>query len=78
MIGNTQDNFTGLTFINLFNLLNLTRFDVSHLNIYWHIGLSAVLTLLCILSYISNYIMPQKAQELLIDTYPEYKMVKNL
>ena len=78
MIGTTKNSFTGFTFINLFNIVNLTRFDFSGLNIYWIFIISVVLTLLCILFYVSNYIIPQKAEELLQETYPEYKLVKNL
>jgi hypothetical protein len=78
MIGDTKNGFTGFTFINLFNIVNLTRFDFSSLNMYWVLIISVVLTLLCILFYVSNYIIPQKAEELLHATYPEYKFVNNL
>jgi hypothetical protein len=78
MIGTTKNGFTGFTFINMFNIVNLTRFDFSNLNIYWILLISFTLTLLCILFYVSNYVIPQKAEELLQETYPEYKLVKNL
>jgi len=78
MIGDTKNGFTGFTFINLFNIVNLTSFDFSSLTIYWVLIISVVLTLLCILFYVSNYIIPQKAEELLHETYPEYKFVNNL
>ncbi|APZ45754.1 hypothetical protein BW723_05345 [Polaribacter reichenbachii] len=78
MIGTTKNGFTGFTFVNLFNIVNLTRFDFSNLNIYWIFVISIVLTLLCILFYVSNYVIPKKAEELLQETYPEYKMIKNL
>jgi len=78
MIGDTKNGFTGFTFINLFNIVNLTSFDFSSLNMYWVLIISVVLTLLCILFYVSNYIIPQKAEELLHETYPEYKFVNNL
>jgi len=45
---------------------------------YWVLVISIVLTLLCILFYVSNYIIPQKAEELLIETYPEYKLAQHL
>ena len=77
MLGTTKNTYTGFTFVNLFNIANLTRFDFSHLNSYWIFAISIVLTLLCILFYVSNYILPQKAEELLQETYPEYKMVKS-
>ena len=78
MIGDTKNGFTGFTFVNLFNTFNLTGFDLSSLTIYWVLIISVVLTLLCILFYVSNYIIPQKAEELLHETYPEYKLVNNL
>ncbi|WP_159949866.1 hypothetical protein [Polaribacter septentrionalilitoris] len=78
MLGTTKNGFTGVTFINLFNFIHLTRFNFSSLNIYWLILISSVITFLCIIFYVSNYVLPQKAQELLQETYPEYKMVKNL
>ena len=78
MIGQTKNGYTGFTFVNLFNFVHLTRFDFSNLNLYWILFISITLTLLCILFYVSNYVIPKKAEELLIETYPEYKMVKNL
>jgi hypothetical protein len=78
MIGNTKNSFTGFTLVNLFNIVNTTRFDFSALHIYWVLLISIILTLLCILFYVSNYVIPQKAEELLQETYPEYKLVKNL
>jgi len=78
MIGTTKNSFTGFTLVNLFNIVNTTRFDFSALHIYWVLLISIILTLLCILFYVSNYVIPQKAEELLQETYPEYKLVKNL
>jgi hypothetical protein len=78
MIGTTKNGLTGFTFINLFNFVNLTKFDFSTLELHWVILISFVFTLLCILFYVSNYVIPQKADELLEETYPEYKMVKSL
>lgn len=78
MMGKTKNGFTGFTFINMFNIVNLTHFDFSGLNIYWIFLISVILTLLCILFYVSNYVIPQKAEELLQETYPEYKIVNNL
>ncbi|WP_218597962.1 hypothetical protein [Polaribacter sp. NJDZ03] len=77
MLGTTKNTYTGFTFVNLFNIANLTRFDFSHLNIYWIFAISIVLTLLCILFYVSNYILPQKSEELLQENYPEYKLLKS-
>jgi len=48
------------------------------LEIHWSIIVSLTATLLCILFYVIHYIIPQKAEELLVETYPEYKLVNNL
>ena len=78
LIGDTKNGNTGFTFMNLFNIIHLTNFNFSALHMYWVLVISIVLTLLCILFYVSNYILPQKAEELLQETYPEYKLVSNL
>jgi hypothetical protein len=78
MIGSTKYGYTGFVFINLFNFVNLTRFDFSTSGLYWQLLVSGIVTLLIILFYVANYVLPQKAQELLQETYPEYKLVKNL
>ncbi|MEN8704368.1 MAG: hypothetical protein ABF311_00565 [Polaribacter sp.] len=78
MIGTTKNSFTGFTFINLFNFINLTKFDFSGLNMYWLVFIALTVTVLVIFFYVANYVLPQKAEELLQETYPEYKMVKNL
>ena len=78
MIGTTKNSFTGFTFINLFNFINLTKFDFSGLNVYWLVLIALTVTVLVIFFYVANYVLPQKAEELLLEIYPEYKMVKNL
>jgi ABC-type multidrug transport system fused ATPase/permease subunit len=78
MIGNTRNSFTGLTLMNLLNIVNLTKFEFSNLEIHWVILISAGSTLLCITFYIILIIIPQRAEELLQETYPEYKLVNNL
>jgi len=75
MIGTTRHSYTGLVFIQLFNFTNITNVDLSSLALYWVALISAIATLLCLLFYVVNYIIPQKAEELLMETYPEYKMV---
>ena len=76
MIGETKNGYTYLIFINLFNFGNLTRMDFSSLAIHWLVAVAMLATLLCILFYIVNYVIPKKAEELLNETYPEYKFVK--
>jgi ABC-type multidrug transport system fused ATPase/permease subunit len=78
MIGETRNGFTGITFINLFNLLNLTNVSFSSLETNWLLVISFSATLLIILFYVTAYLIPQKAEELLEETYPEYKIVNNL
>ena len=78
MIGDTKGGFTGVTVINLFNFVNFSHVNFSSLEIHWSIIVSLTATLLCILFYVINYIIPQKAEELLEETYPEYKLAKSL
>ena len=78
MIGTTKNGYTGFVFINLFNFFNLSRIEFSTLSLPWLALIAFVFTLLFILFYVSNYVLPQKAEELLQETYPEYKLVKNL
>lgn len=78
MMSTTKNGFTVITFVNLFNIINLTKFNFSEMETYWLVLISFTLTLLCILFYVSNYVIPEKAEELLQETYPEYKFVKNL
>jgi hypothetical protein len=78
MIGTTKNGYTGFVFINLFNFFNLSRIEFSTLSLPWLALIAFVSTLLFILFYVSNYVLPQKAEELLQETYPEYKLVKNL
>ena len=78
MIGNTRQGFTSVTFVNLLNFVNLTKFNFSSLENHWLLLLSFSATALLILFYVTAYLIPQKAEELLEETYPEYKLVKNL
>ena len=78
MIGTTRHSYTGLIFINLMNFINLSDINFSALPIYGILFSSIIVTLLCILFYVINYLIPQKAEELLEETYPEYKFVNNL
>ncbi|MFK8059158.1 MAG: hypothetical protein AB8B78_03610 [Polaribacter sp.] len=78
MIGTTKNGFTGLVFINLFNFFNLTRFNFSNLDFHWVALTALIATILFIFFYVSNYVIPEKTEELLQETYPEYKIVKNL
>jgi hypothetical protein len=78
MIGNTRQGFTGVAFINIFDTVNLVKVPFSSLENHWLLLISFSATLLLILFYVTAYLIPQKAEELLIETYPEYKLVNNL
>jgi hypothetical protein len=78
MIGDTRKAFTGYTFLNSFNFINITKVSFSGLEVHWLLLISLSTTLLLILFYVTGYLIPQKAEELLIETYPEYKLAKIL
>jgi hypothetical protein len=78
MIAATRNGFSGLVFLNIFNFVNLTRISFNSLENYWLALISFSATVLIILFYVTAYLIPQKAEELLIETYPEYKLAKNL
>ena len=75
LIGETRGGFSFLTLINAYNIINIFKIDLSILSIYWIALISSIATLLCIIFYVSTIILPQKAEQLLEETYPEYKMV---
>ncbi|QOD59903.1 hypothetical protein H9I45_11150 [Polaribacter haliotis] len=78
MICETRQGFSAITFVNIFNFVNLTRVSFSSLENHWLLLISFSATLLIILFYVTAYLMPQKSEELLIETYPEYKLSQNL
>jgi len=78
MIGSTKNGYTGLVFINLFNIVSTSRLDFSDSGFFWQLVFSGAITLLIILFNVVNYVLPQKAQELLEETHPEYKLVKKM
>lgn len=75
MIGDTRNGFSVLTFTNVFNIVNAMRFNFSELHSYWLALIAIAATLLCLTFYITAYVMPSKAQELLEETYPEYNLI---
>ena len=75
MIGETRNGFSVLVFINIFNIINLSDTNFETMSIYL-LSLAAIFaTLMCIVFYITAFVMPSKAEELLMETYPEYKMI---
>lgn len=75
MINGARYGNSSLVLINVFNLINLIDISFGDLQMHWVILIAVIATLLCISFYITNYVIPEKAQELLQETYPEYKMV---
>jgi len=78
MIGDTRNFFTGYTFINSLNFINITEVSFSSLEMHWLLLISFSTTLIIILFYVTRYLIPQRAEELLQETYPEYKLSKSL
>jgi len=78
MIGDTRQGFSGLAFVNLFNCLNLFKTPFHTLENHWLLLISFSITCVIILFYVTGFMMPQKAEELLEETYPEYKLSKTL
>ncbi|MBT8316363.1 MAG: hypothetical protein HKP59_01930 [Lutibacter sp.] len=63
----------GLLGINLFNIINSSRPDFY--NVYWAIFYASIFTIMIVYVYISVIVLPKKAEQLLIENYPEYKLV---
>ena len=64
-----------IVFSNIFNLSSFLEYSES---IYVKTSISCLITLAILYSYIALIIIPQKAEELLEETYPEYKLSKTL
>ncbi|MFN0728417.1 hypothetical protein [Polaribacter gochangensis] len=75
MIGETRNGFSVLVFINIFNIINLSDVNFNTMALYLLFLVAAFATLMCIVFYITAFVMPSKAEELLAETYPEYTMV---
>jgi preprotein translocase subunit SecY len=56
----------------------MVKVPFSSLSDHWLLLISFSATALLILFYITASLIPQKAEELLAETYPEYKLVKNM
>jgi hypothetical protein len=78
MIGTSRNGFTGLALVNLFNCINLSNVSFSSLDNLWLLFVSLLATLVIILFYVITYVIPEKSEQLLQESYPEYKIVKNL
>ena len=78
MIGETRSSFTGLNLLNIINMSFIFREHFNDLAFHWLVLIALFFTLATISIYVNAKVIPQKAEELLLETYPEYKMVKNL
>ncbi|MDP5107259.1 MAG: hypothetical protein NWQ31_13935, partial [Polaribacter sp.] len=78
MIGGARNSFSGLLFINVFNMMNAFRVSFNSLEDHWLFLISFSLTVVVLFFYVTGFLIPEKAEELLQETYPEYKLVKNL
>ena len=67
-IGATRKGFSGLALINIFNATNFVKVPFNSLDNYWLLLLSFSATLLVLLFYVTADLIPQKAEELLIET----------
>ena len=74
MIGETRTGLSFLAFVHVFNTINAFDIDFTVLANHWIVLIAAGTTLMCILFYVATFVLPQKATELLEETYPEYKI----
>lgn len=74
MIGETRTGLSFLAFVHVFNTINAFDIDFTALANHWIVLIAAGTTLMCILFYVATFVLPQKATELLEETYPEYKI----
>jgi len=75
MIGETRNGLSVMMILNFLNLINLSDISFVELALVWQLVIAFTGTLICIIFYITAFIMPSKAEELLAETYPEYKML---
>lgn len=78
MIKQTRAGFSAMIFVNLFNFVNITNIEFQYLAFHWQIISSGLLTLLCTVCYVITYVIPERAEELLEQNYPEYKLSKKV
>ncbi len=78
MIQDVRSGFTGVNLINIANMMFIFRDRFGNLDFHWLLLIALFLTISTISIHINAKVIPQKAEELLQETYPEYKLVKNL
>lgn len=74
MIHKTKSGLILMLVINVLNFIKILKVDFSLISIYWVYLSSFLATFFLIIYYIITFVMPSKAEELLVETYPEYKM----
>ncbi len=75
MIGETRTGLSLISLVNSFNFVNVFHFNFTALAMHWIVLIAAATTLVCILFYVATYVLPPKAEKLLQEHYPEYKML---
>jgi hypothetical protein len=78
MIGAARNGFSGLIFVNIFNTINAFKVSFNGMETHWQLLVALSFTVVIILFYVTGYLIPQKAEALLTETYPEYKLSKIL
>ena len=73
MIFNQSGAIALLSVVHIFNLRELVGYFLD--NSFGVLVMALCFTLLVLLSYISIVVLPKKAEKLLTDTYPEFKIV---
>ena len=76
LISGARNSFSGLLFINVFNSMNAFRVSFNSMENHWLLLVSFSITVVLLMFYITGFLIPKKSEELLAETYPEYKMVK--
>ena len=60
------------------NFFHLSNFSDNIASIFGKVLFASLITLAIIYAYVTLIVIPQKAEELLIETYPEYELTKNM
>jgi len=60
------------------NFFHLSTFSDNIASIFGKVLFASLITLAIIYAYVTLIVIPKKAEELLIETYPEYELAKNM
>ena len=82
MLGEMIFQFGGITLLSNFSLqLGLSTIHAEGFilnNIWFDVSFAIVWTSVALVSYVAMFVIPSKGEELLAETYPEYKITQNL